>query len=434
MRQQREQRRPVRPAGQGGSPGGAVAQDYPVPPASAAAWRQHQRQPGPHNPGLIFERFAPVVRDGARGAPPPKRLGLEAVAKAAGQVDAALLAAWNARWGAAARAAGAQPFILATEWRLVTGLGRQSAFEVGFTFHRYGFPVLPASGLKGLARTAGLLAIAAELASADLAALADTLSLEDAARCRAQLAGQYGALAAAQALAEDWRAIFGTTAAAGQAIFLDGIPRQPPRLDLDIMNPHYPDYYGDPQHRTPPKDSQSPRPVYFLTVAAGTELCFAVGWRGPAHEPRRTQAETWLRAGLIELGAGAKTSAGYGYFITGPGTAPLAPAGPAQEVGHERPGAPAGTTTAAIAARPELPARPAEPAPPPVPPPPPTVTRYGVITDIDSAKTKRGHVEDDETHVVYRFNTAVIRGNFPPRRARVRFDLQGDEVVLISRL
>ncbi|MFZ2423912.1 MAG: type III-B CRISPR module RAMP protein Cmr6, partial [Anaerolineae bacterium] len=67
-----------------------------------------------------------------------------------------------------------------------------------------------------------------------------------------------------------------------------------------------------------PTDSQNPIPVYFLTVAAGEAFQFAVGWRGTLDEHaksyRRT-AQTWLRQGLLNLGAGAKTSAGYGYFV-----------------------------------------------------------------------------------------------------------------------
>ncbi len=446
MREPLGRRPPGRPpAGpEGGAPRGpGPAYSLPIPRASAEAWERH-RDVSTQNPGLVFTRFAPDWGIPSRprpGEPTAKQRGLETVVEAGQRGDVRLLVAWNRRWEAAAAAIGAEPFGLATEWRLITGLGQSGPLEVGFTFHRYGFPMLPASSVKGLARAAGRLAVAERLDAADLTRLDEALSAPDDAEFRRRLQVCGAGAEAAMMLAAAFRAIFGTQAAAGRAVFLDAIPRAvpgpPPRLELDIMNPHYPEHYGAGAHRRPPTDDQNPRPVYFLAVAAGTAFRFAVGWRGPldaASRELRDQARAWLADGLMALGAGAKTSAGYGYFITGPGDAPLAPAGSAREVGHERPGAPAGTTTAAIAARPELPARPAEPAPPPAPPPPLTVTRYGVIRDIDSAKTKRGHVEDDETHVVYRFNTAVIRGNFPPRRARVRFDLQGDEVVLISRL
>ncbi|MBK9095192.1 MAG: hypothetical protein IPM84_21030 [Anaerolineae bacterium] len=60
--------------------------------------------------------------------------------------------------------------MLRTDWRLVTGLGRKGPLEVGFTFHRYGFPILPGSSLKGLARAWGLLRVAEALDVADLGA------------------------------------------------------------------------------------------------------------------------------------------------------------------------------------------------------------------------------------------------------------------------
>jgi CRISPR-associated protein Cmr6 len=56
-------------------------------------------------------------------------------------------------------------------------------------------------------------------------------------------------------------------------------------------------------------------------VAPGTEFRFAVGWRRPLDDEARKLrdlAKEWLTEGLMELGAGAKTSAGYGYFEEAP--------------------------------------------------------------------------------------------------------------------
>jgi CRISPR-associated protein Cmr6 len=118
-------------------------------------------------------------------------------------------------------------------------------------------------------------------------------------------------------LVENFRKVFGTTGQAGRAIYFDAIPEKPPRLKLDIMNPHYPDYYGDKKNTEYPTNWQSPNPVFFLTVDEGQEFCFAVGWRGKYDDEAETlrgKAEEWLKEGLLKLGAGAKTSAGYGYF------------------------------------------------------------------------------------------------------------------------
>ena len=218
------------------------------------------------------------------------------------------------------QAAQAVAFTLRTDWRLVTGLGRKGPLEVGFTFHRYGFPILPGSSLKGLARAWGLLRVAEALDVADLGRLDAALSQDDNEKFEKEwpaLAQAPKSAAVARRTADGWRELFGTTANAGRAVFLDAIPAAAavPTLDLDIMNPHYPKYY---QGFEAPTDSQNPIPVYFLTVAADTEFQFAVGWRGSLDEHaksyRRT-AQTWLRQGLLNLGAGAKTSAGYGYFV-----------------------------------------------------------------------------------------------------------------------
>jgi CRISPR-associated protein Cmr6 len=260
----------------------------PVPKASANARQKHRTQ-SPQNPGLIFERFSPDWS----AQPTLKKEALKAVCEAAQKADPSLLSAWNARWQASTRAANAEPFSLRTDWRFVAGLGRKGSLEVGFTFHRYGFPILPGSSVKGVARA--------------YAALVEGRTESDP-----EFVAAFGRI---QGKKEE------EAARAGGAVFFDAIPAKLPKLELDIMNPHYPEYYSDVTKRTPPTNWQNPRPVFFLTVAPATEFRFAVGWRGPFDaEVRRLRslAEKWLFEGLKNLGAGAKTSAGYGYFVETP--------------------------------------------------------------------------------------------------------------------
>lgn len=300
---------------------------YPIPPRSAQAFRAHQQRQ-PQNPGLIFDRFAPDWSAQAT----LKKEGLETVREAAKRTDGALLEGWKLRWNALARAANAEPFVLKTDWRFIAGLGRKGPLEVGFTFHRYGFPILPGSSVKGLARAWALIEIAQKASSSSLKEMDEILAAdgpEDSAKRQKYRAWWERQPEEVRRLADDFRTIFGTTAAAGRAIFFDAIPAQVPRLELDVMNPHFPKYY---QGTEPPTDWQSPVPVYFLTVAPETEFCFAVGWRGVLDdEGRRLRdlAKKWLLSGLTELGAGAKTSAGYGYFVSPPQMAqPAAPTAP----------------------------------------------------------------------------------------------------------
>jgi CRISPR-associated protein Cmr6 len=435
--------------------------EYPIPRQSADAWKKWKQTKGPHNPGLIFDRFAPdwssrqrVDSEARRekkddeSAGTIKKYGLEQVKEAATKPDKELLAAHQARWQAIAEAVGAVPFQMKSDWRLITGLGRHGPLEVGFRFDRYGFPILPGSGLKGLARTVALVEIAervgglslGQVEKALLDAAAALARLDRAERQRAAtdaawwqraLAAQgvAGADRAVGELAADFHAVFGTVGAAGGAVFLDAIPAGVPRLDLDIMNPHYPRYYQS-NGTEPATGWQSPVPVYFLTVAAGVQFWFGIGWRGPrdaAAQARRQRAEGWLRRGLAELGAGAKTSAGYGYFEA-QGAQPAVEAGQTaraaapmgtQPTGPATPTAPAALSSAAAAT--------------PAPSASPVVTRQGVIVEIRPDK-RYGRVRDSEDDNEYRFDIKAVQGNTPPNKARVEFDLQDGKVTRVRRV
>ncbi|MFQ5677215.1 MAG: type III-B CRISPR module RAMP protein Cmr6, partial [bacterium] len=79
-------------------------------------------------------------------------------------------------------------------------------------------------------------------------------------------------------------------------------------LDLDVMTPHYGKYYSDGET---PGDWMEPNPITFLTVAPGKTLMFSLASRDVR---LLNQAATWLKEGMRQVGAGGKTSAGYGYF------------------------------------------------------------------------------------------------------------------------
>ncbi len=285
--------------------------NYPIPKDSAEAYRQHKNRVG-QNPGLIFDRFVPNWGD-SRSKDAKRDAWLE-VESVCNKGDHEILTAWNTRWEETVKVYHAVPSLLSTDWRMVTGLGNKGPLEAGFTFHRCGFAMLPGSSLKGIARTWGLLEVAEKLETDELNELDTALSLGenkdfDKAIAKFSLSGE----------AADWidefRTIFGTTDQAGRAIFFDAIPAHLPKLELDVMTPHYAPYYQDDKGRTPPSNWHSPQPILFLTVAPGVPFRFAVGWRGELSIDLRDKAAVWLENGLTELGAGAKTSAGYGYFI-----------------------------------------------------------------------------------------------------------------------
>ncbi len=198
---------------------------------------------------------------------------------------APVIRAHYGRWRASLTEGGCEfrQFRAEPEWRVVVGLGGPSPLETAITLHRiYGFPIIPGSGLKGVARA---------YAYAELAERKD------------------------ESDPEFW-AVFGSVRqveerAAGLIRFLEAVPIRPPNLELDVMNPHYPEYY---QGNQPPANYQSPVPIYFLTVGQGSPFAFGVVARTKEGNRYLDRAVEWLKGGLRELGTGGKTTAGYGIW------------------------------------------------------------------------------------------------------------------------
>ena len=103
----------------------------------------------------------------------------------------------------------------------------------------------------------------------------------------------------------------------GSIVFHDAWPDTWPKLLVDIVNNHHPDYYqaapDDNDH--PPGDWENPVPVYFLAVKSGTTFSFPLSKRrGQVGNDLLNDARDWLLGALCHFGAGAKTASGYGAF------------------------------------------------------------------------------------------------------------------------
>lgn len=345
-----------------------MADLYPLPRDTLEAFKSAQARCW--NLGLLFERYTGFT-DGWL---------LEGKAKYGVFIDLAekakraksdpgyrdLLQQYHHRWQEAVKTAGAVDdciFEASPEWRLAVGLGRENALETGFTFHRlYGFPYIPGSALKGLTQAWALWQVAEWLGVPALLpgkkrsgptpvqqleallmepdtdgrkSLLDKLRQDDeipaAAHIKTEAPGVL--LAALKSDAESYQAIFGTKDRRGKVIFFDAVPVEPPTLAVDVMNPHYGEYYKK-DSKTPPADYLSPVPVYFLTVQSGSRFAFAVA----SHEAGLARLACGrLKEALANLGAGAKTSAGYGYFEISRPTATESPAAQLVEVTIEQP-------------------------------------------------------------------------------------------------
>jgi CRISPR-associated protein Cmr6 len=207
---------------------------------------------------------------------------------------------------------------LKTHWRLVSGLGIAHPFETGYVFDRtYGVPYLPGSSIKGAAR-----AWAEERRNNGDPCWGSTQNDDTV------LDAVFG-----PELSEQRTGAF--TPAQGAVIFFDAYPSAWPKLEVDVLNPHYKEYYEgkklkDPatgqERPMPPADWLSPVPIYFLTVGPGQTFEFAVAVKKPVPQKtleaaRVSDAADLARKALLavqgaaqELGLGGKTAVGYGYF------------------------------------------------------------------------------------------------------------------------
>ncbi|MCL2410416.1 MAG: type III-B CRISPR module RAMP protein Cmr6 [Treponema sp.] len=190
--------------------------------------------------------------------------------------------------------------------RMVVGLGGASVFETGITLHHvYGFPYIPGSSLKGCLRSYII---------RDFFALSEDENQDNLNKPeKEKLTSEKKALADC-----DFKKAFGTQDNAGEIIFLDAYPKKCEKLELEIMNPHYGDYYSG--KTAAPTDNQKPNPIKFYAVPEKTEFIFRLASNRQNLKQLAICGKSLpdlLSKMLCEIGIGAKTSAGYGWFNSG---------------------------------------------------------------------------------------------------------------------
>ena len=278
-----------------------------------------------------------------------------------------------------------------TNWRLIVGMGTNPTLETGLQLHHlYGFPYIPGSMVKGLLHHVAEL----ELCQSENWKLDGEDSWQQVSKekkekfhqalARARLIrilfgsvfitryknkknNQFYGLETPLEWFKEWKekifdkmnekekeeiqetitalkTIASEDHTGGMLTFFDAVPDEDAfndgeLLQLDIMNPHYQDYYSDDKGTTPPSDDQNPNPIYFLAVKPGVKFVFPYriadfpldnGWRDVLEEERwnvlqkndinnlediQKLVNHWFEAALTEWGVGAKTAAGYGYFM-----------------------------------------------------------------------------------------------------------------------
>ncbi|MCG9968431.1 type III-B CRISPR module RAMP protein Cmr6 [Pelotomaculum terephthalicicum JT] len=185
------------------------------------------------------------------------------------------------RYSTLVRSCGGEVRVYRTASRFVTGLGNEHPVENGFTWHHtLGTPYLPGSSVKGVLR----------------AWVQHWLDMP---------------------LSEVNR-LFGpekdkSETAAGGLIVFDALPVRLVQLEIEIMTPHYAEYYQDTGTGKPPADWYSPVPIPYLTVVKDQLFVFGLAPRKESAIDLQ-QVFSWMDQALATIGAGAKTASGYGCF------------------------------------------------------------------------------------------------------------------------
>jgi len=188
---------------------------------------------------------------------------------------------------------------LVADSRLLLHLGRANVLEnVGLYADRTtGLPLIPGTALKGVVSTWACWSDHFNAADGSFRAFTnDSTQRRNFTAAEARLARQ----------------ILGDDSAsgsehAGDVIFLGGFPLTPPRLGLDIVNPH---------HKSDGTVETRLTPSAFLCVEPGTRWRFAFYARPgtPNGADLLAQTRLWIEEALTQTGIGAKTAAGYGRF------------------------------------------------------------------------------------------------------------------------
>ena len=236
--------------------------------------------------------------------------------------------------------------ILKPEWRMIIGLGNESVYETSMTLHHiYGIPYIPGSAIKGVI---GHYFIQNEFEETECewkqinvfenvlenfdVKKDEELDFEDfkrkfSTKDRKASENLYNYFCESsniknesKILIELYQTLFGSQKKKGSIIFFDAFPIKPPNIEPDVINVHYPDYYGESK---PPADYQNPKPIFFLTVKE-TPFQFIIGIKsrdnttinGGKFKGQNIMkvAEKYLKGALSEHGIGAKTAVGYGYM------------------------------------------------------------------------------------------------------------------------
>ena len=210
---------------------------------------------------------------------------------------------FTTRWG---DEGDADCFVIEPELgaRLIVNMANGMLENAGLCLHRtFGYPYIPGSAVKGVARHAAW--VDWDDTEAD-----DKQAKESKALAIAEIFGYPTNEKTLDAYLEP---LLADETLSGGVCFFPAEPAEGDvRCEVDILNVHHRDYYGEKRERA--TDDENPNLCYFPVIKAGQKFRFAMRRKRSLSDANFKLAQKWLKTGLSLFGIGAKTSAGYGWF------------------------------------------------------------------------------------------------------------------------
>lgn len=197
---------------------------------------------------------------------------------------------------------GAISFTAKLGGRLIVNQAGGVLENAGLCLHpHFNAPYIPGSAVKGCARHAAWLAWnEAEEGESKLAAAKEVAEI-------------FGFPTGEKELDDYLKVKCGSSAAqSGKVAFLAAVPETTAPLVADVVTCHHPGYYAGQMPEA--IDCESPIPNVFPCVERDVRFVFSLVPCGADHECL-LRAKHWLVVALTENGIGAKTAAGYGWFV-----------------------------------------------------------------------------------------------------------------------
>lgn len=174
--------------------------------------------------------------------------------------------------------------------------------NAGLCLHpHFGYPYIPGSAVKGLARHAAWCEWNAEKDEAKKREIAS------------EIVAVFGYPTGDETLDSELKSLE-QTPCRGSICFLAAVPEEKVKLTSDVLTCHHKKYYSPKEKQSIALDNEEPNIQFFPTVKEGSKFTFQLLSLRESTNQLLAIAKKWLIKAITLYGIGAKTAAGYGWF------------------------------------------------------------------------------------------------------------------------